>query len=339
MAFDQDSNVVVLFGGYGNGSHLSDTWAFNMTTMTWENMEPTLSPSPRAATTMVYDPVGKQMILFGGFGLGHSVVSNETWTYDYPANEWSRIETKNAPSERASYGVALDTARNELVLFGGFTELGYFNDVWVYDIAMQDWRVAEISGTSPAPRGAMSFTYDTKNDHFIMFGGFSDEGFYGDTWVLDPESLQWNEVMPEASPPPLRSRMVFDESKEVSVLFGGDTIPLEGHQGSAVPYGRTWSYDSPDMRWTEILTAESPTPRSLNGIAYDSDSGYILVFGGTDTLIDDENFVGHEFADTWVLAPVQEQSNIGLYVVPVIVAAAIGIFAIARKKKQKPTPD
>jgi hypothetical protein len=341
MAYDQENGVVVLFGGYGNGSHLSDTWALDVGTKTWKNMEPSHAPSPRAATTMVYDRVNEQMILFGGFGLGHSVVSNETWTYSYERNEWSRIETEFAPSERASYGMALDTQRQELVLFGGFTEMGYFNDLWVYNIVKQEWQILEVSGESPAPRGAMSFVYDVKKDYFVMFGGFSDQGFFSDTWILDPNAAAWIEVKPESSPPSLRSRMVYDDSSGISVLFGGDTIPLEGHQGSAVPYGKTWSYNSSEQRWTEISAHNSPKSRALNGIAYVTDTDTVVIFGGTDTLIDDANFVGHEFQDTWVLAPEKGRDDFGIILVlPIIVVAgALGIFVIARRKKRKTTAE
>ena len=101
MAYDQDSNVVVMFGGFGTGSHLADTWALDMKTMAWKNMQPVVAPSARAAATMVYDHATKQMILFGGFGLGHSISSNETWSYKYPDNQWAEIQTNGAPSERA----------------------------------------------------------------------------------------------------------------------------------------------------------------------------------------------------------------------------------------------
>ena len=233
--------------------------------------------------------------------------------------------------------MALDSKRHELVLFGGFTESGYFNDVWIYDIAEKEWRESELAGTSPSPRGAMSFSYNPENDYFVMFGGFSNLGFFSDTWVLDPSAEAWLEVTPENSPPPVRSRMVYYDAAGVSTFFGGDMIPSEGHQGSPVPYGKTWAYDAMDKTWTEISTDGGPSPRALNGIAYDSDSKSIVIFGGTDTLIDDANFVGHEFQDTWVFAHNASNDFTTIeYVLPIAAgAAAIGIFAVARKTRRK----
>ncbi len=40
MAYDADNEVVVLFGGFGNGTHLNDTWVFDPKKNSWMNMEP-----------------------------------------------------------------------------------------------------------------------------------------------------------------------------------------------------------------------------------------------------------------------------------------------------------
>lgn len=336
MAYDDSNNVVIVFGGFGNGSHLADTWALDVKTRTWENMAPVNPPSPRAATTMVHDGVSGKMIIFGGFGLGHSVVSNETWSYTYASNSWSRIETRDAPSERASYGMALDEKRRELVLFGGFTERGYFNDVWVYDIATQEWHSKDLTGEVPAPRGAMSFVYDKKNDHFVMYGGFSDSGFYSDTWILDPADETWKKHEALSAPPPLRTRMIYDESLGAPVFFGGDVVPSVGHQSSPVPSDSTWSYDSSSRKWSELVTSDAPAPRSLHGIVYDREAKSIVIFGGTDSLIDDANFVGREFRDTWLLSLEPEDGILSnpLILIPVV-AAAVGVIAFVRTRRFK----
>ncbi|MGI0035730.1 MAG: Kelch repeat-containing protein, partial [Nitrososphaera sp.] len=38
MAYDPDNKVVIVFGGYGNGSHLGDTWALDLKNKAWINM-------------------------------------------------------------------------------------------------------------------------------------------------------------------------------------------------------------------------------------------------------------------------------------------------------------
>jgi galactose oxidase-like protein/Kelch motif protein len=299
MVYDPDNKLLVVFGGYGNGTHLGDTWIINTTMNDWVEMHPSVAPSPRAATVMLYDPDQQQMILFGGFAFGHSIVSNETWGYSYSRNTWTNLQPMNAPSERASYGMAYDSTRKQMILFGGFTESGYFNDLWVYTPSENSWIEVSISGSAPSPRGAMGFVYDRINDNFIMFGGFSERGFFNDTWIFDAKTKRWTHVEPIASPPPLRTRMIFDETSGKAILFGGDVISGESEEPSPKPYSKTWAYDSKAKNWAELLTADSPGARSLNGLAFDSARRTAIIFGGTDSLIDQVNFVGHEFNDLW----------------------------------------
>jgi N-acetylneuraminic acid mutarotase len=352
MAYDPATDAVVLFGGFGNGTHFGDTWILNMTDNSWMRKNPIVSPTPRAATTLVYDNVNSRLLMFGGFGFGHSIVSNDTWAYSTAENAWSNLDSKNPPSERASYGMAFDSQRAVALLFGGFTEQGYFSDLWEYDPAENAWREIVPNGNVPAARGAMGFVYDEENDVFVMFGGFSETGFFSDTWVFHPDSDTWEEKSPQSHPPPLRTRMVYDSDSDQSIFFGGDVMFAETEEAPVAPYGSVWAYDYQQNTWQELLEANvesGPSRRSLNGIVFDSARSSILIFGGTDALIDSENFVGREFGDTWVLSsdptPSIPAQNPASLTVPIIVlilgsagaAAAILLFRRNRSGRQ-PAP-
>ena len=339
MTYEPEHQVVVVFGGYGNGSHLGDTWVLDLDSKEWKEMKPEVAPSPRAATTMVYDPDNEQMILFGGFAVGHSIVSNQTWAYNYANNTWTDLGPKNAPSERASYGMAYDSKRHLVVLFGGFTEQGYHNDTWIFDPNENSWQELQINGDAPAPRGAMGFVYQAANDVFIMFGGFSDQGFFKDTWILDLKTGTWNNADPTNSPAPIRIRMSYDPASGNSYFFGGDVIQPESEEGAPEPYAETWSYGS-HGNWVQLDSRNKPPARSLNGIVVDP-QGRLVIFGGTDTLIDDQNFVGREFHDTWILEPKSEddRSSVLFPVLPIGIGAGIAsiiaAIVIARKKRKQ----
>ncbi|MCI0565525.1 MAG: hypothetical protein MN733_44240, partial [Nitrososphaera sp.] len=337
MALDYENDVVIMFGGYGNGSHLGDTWVLDMEEGVWREMRPDPAPTPRAASSLVYDPGSMRMFLFGGFSFGHSVVSNDTWAYDYPTNSWTDLNPVTAPSERASYGMALDSKRDKLVLFGGFTENGYFNDMWAYSLRENSWKELQILGELPSPRGAMGFAYDESNDSFIMFGGFSDKGFFSDTWIFYPDDNTWERMQPADSPPPIRTRMVYDNSTGKVIFFGGDTISQASDEGSPDPYSKVWQYDLNANTWVELQTANGPPARALNGITHHPTGRSIVVFGGTDTLIDSENFVGNEFSDTWIL---RLNDDTGPWDLPILLPVGIGAaiaagFAIASLLKRK----
>lgn len=338
MTYEPEYNVVVVFGGYGNGSHLGDTWVLDLETQEWKEMKPQVAPSPRAATTMVYDPDNEQMILFGGFAVGHSIVSNQTWAYNYANNTWTDLGPKNAPSERASYGMAYDSKRHLAVLFGGFTEQGYHNDTWIFDPSENSWQELQINGSAPAARGAMGFVYQADNDVFIMFGGFSDQGFFKDTWILDLKTGTWSNADPANSPAPIRTRMAYDATSGNSYFFGGDVIPPESEEGAPEPYAETWLYGT-DGNWIQLDSSNNPPARSLNGIIVDP-QGRLVIFGGTDTLIDDQNFLGREFHDTWILDPRHDdRSPVPFPVLPIGIGAGIASIiagiVIARKKRKQ----
>jgi hypothetical protein len=79
FAFDSDAKQAFLTGGYGNGTILSDLWAFDVTIDAWANITPRISPPPRFAATGGFDPVHQVLVLVSG--LGNSGLLADTWHY------------------------------------------------------------------------------------------------------------------------------------------------------------------------------------------------------------------------------------------------------------------
>jgi hypothetical protein len=76
MAFSARLKKVLLFGGQGS-DFFDDTWVWNGSA--WRTKPFTPSPAARCCTAMVYDPVLKGLLLFGGslsFQEG-----NDTWLF------------------------------------------------------------------------------------------------------------------------------------------------------------------------------------------------------------------------------------------------------------------
>jgi hypothetical protein len=67
MVYDPTTGTIVLFGGadQNNGSVFGDTWTWDG--VTWTEQFPPVSPSARSVSeSMVFDPVSKNVLLFGG---------------------------------------------------------------------------------------------------------------------------------------------------------------------------------------------------------------------------------------------------------------------------------
>jgi N-acetylneuraminic acid mutarotase len=181
MAYDVDSDRVILFGGYrddpgpgGTQSHMSDTWAYDYNTDTWNELSPSTSPIARRAHAMTYDNESDRTVLFGGSDSSDFVLG-DTWEYDYNSDTWTESVNATHPSARDRHRMAYDYESDVTVLFGG-NEISYNSEshvtedtMWFYDANTNSWTAGDsdqdglldslelIIGTDP-------FNNDTESD-------------------------------------------------------------------------------------------------------------------------------------------------------------------------------
>ena len=102
--------------------------------------------SPRGGVAIAYDPVGRKVVLFGGFNSTEYL--NETWTFN--GSTWTIETTSVAPWPRASAMLAYDVSTRKLALFGGFNNPEFLGDTWFWDGATSTWTRAHPTH-SPGP--------------------------------------------------------------------------------------------------------------------------------------------------------------------------------------------
>src|SRR5437016_13750232 len=61
MAYDSESDRVILFGGYGSGDDFNDTWAYDFNTNAWTNMDPPAKPPLRYEHETGHDATGDRV--------------------------------------------------------------------------------------------------------------------------------------------------------------------------------------------------------------------------------------------------------------------------------------
>lgn len=103
LAYDAGRNVVVLFGGRGNGGPLSDTWEWDGTT--WTEKTPLDTPLPRSGHALAYDPIRGRVVLFGGQD-GSGQALGDTWEWD--GENWIEGEGTSPPA-RFEHALAYDS--------------------------------------------------------------------------------------------------------------------------------------------------------------------------------------------------------------------------------------
>jgi len=191
---------------------------------------------------------------------------------------WTRQIPQDFPPERSGHAMAYDSARGQVVLFGGNNGgiSDDLNDTWAWDGA--NW-TQESPQTIPPVRSRHVMAYDSAHGQVVLFGGTND---VADTWVWDGSN--WTEKSPTNGPPArFSAAMVYDSAHGQIVLFGGLDPNLN-------QLGDTWLWDG--SNWTQQSPQASPSVRSEHAMAYDSAHGQAVLFGGINTT----GFL----QDTWV---------------------------------------
>jgi hypothetical protein len=177
MAFDANSNQMILFGGLGgNGStQLADTWDWNGSA--WTALNPGTVPTARYSASMAYDSDSDQLIMYSGSGYAD--------TYNWDGSNWDQLSPMNTPAAEHGAAMAYDGDTGTLIYQGGQQTEGY-NVTNTFD-----WDGSNFNFLSPpnAPE-ALSYqamAYDPNTTQMVMFGGLNEDSDYSsDTWIYAP---------------------------------------------------------------------------------------------------------------------------------------------------------
>jgi N-acetylneuraminic acid mutarotase len=244
MVYDSVNGKVIMFGGLvaPAGAQLGDTWAYDPVANTWANLNPTGDvPEARDSHSMVFDSATGQVILFGGWSDGTSTHVNDTWAYDPAANTWTNLEpTGDVPTVRGGQCMIYDQDQDRVILFGGWDESTYFNDIYAYDPNANTWTNLNPAGDVPSVRYGHKMVYDPTAGTVVLFGGYNLISEFDDTWAYDPVSNTWTDLYPAGTAPAARDShsLIYDPAADKLILFGG-------YVDGAADLQDTWSFGIP----------------------------------------------------------------------------------------------
>jgi hypothetical protein len=203
--------------------------------------------------------------------------------------DWTQIDPGGTgttrPVGRLYHGMAYDSARDRIVMYGGATGSGATlrADQWEWNGTA--W--TQIAATAAAgSRRGMGMTFDSARQKCVVFGGATAAGFASDTWEYD--AAGWTQRTPTGGVPSIRAFMplAYDSAHAKSVLFGGWATGL-------TYLSDTWLWDG--AAWTQASPSTNPSARGFHSMASDSARGRVVLFGG---LLNDAAG-SHYLGDTW----------------------------------------
>jgi hypothetical protein len=237
-----------------------------------------LSPQARFGHALAFDLLRGRTVLFGGFN--SSGLLADTWEWD--GTNWLGLAPVQSPPARAAHTLAFDFLRGQTVLFGGTNNaLAPLADTWEWDGT--NW-AQRLPAASPPSRQNSGLAYDLARGCTSLFAGQNQNGVLDDTWNWNGSN--WTQQPAPNLLPRDNAALVYDPIRARTVLFGGSNaagLPT-------VPFADTWEWDG--THWFQQTPATSPTPRALHAMAFDSQRGRTLLFGGFDGNVT-------RFGDTW----------------------------------------
>jgi galactose oxidase-like protein len=135
--------------------------------------EPTSYTVPGSAMCAL-DPVGGQVVLFGGHsGPSSTIFHDTTALYDVGANRFTVLDPPQHPSARVRSAFAYDVGNARFVLFGGVQDQRSqrHDDLWLFDPLARLWQEIPCSNRPGPLGGVFGMAYDEGAGELVLFGG------------------------------------------------------------------------------------------------------------------------------------------------------------------------
>jgi hypothetical protein len=193
------------------------------------------------------------------------------------------------PGQRSGHGLAYDSDRGKLVVFGGVAGNVLLGDLWEYDPATGAWTNRTpnpLPAAWPGPRQGFSMDYDQGRKRIVMFGGDDATPNTGtssplaELWELDPTGNVWTNRTPASLPvagwPAARMdyAMAYDATRARTSFFGGQTTEQE-----------LWEWNGAAGSWIDrtpnpVPATGWPPRRQVTGLTVVPGSDLLVLFGG-----------------------------------------------------------
>jgi len=196
----------------------------------------------------------------------------DLWEWD--GADWLARTPSGPPPRRTGHAMAYDSNRGRTVLFGGTdADDACLSDTWEWTGTTWYQRSPD---DAPYRRAEHAMVWDAVSGHVMLFGGSDTRQRHGDWWEWTGSN--WVKRSATGTEPSARERhaMVFDDKRDVTLLFGG-------YAGTGMETrGDTWLWNG--TSWTQRVfgTGSAPTARYGHAMAFNDDTDIAWLYGGED---------------------------------------------------------
>lgn len=267
MVFSKSDQFAILAGGDNGSIRLEDRWIWN--NGVWGRGYEGAPPITLAAHA--WDESRNRMVLSGGLWSDGSRLG---LTYLFSQFGYApALQLLGAPSARDSSAMAHDSARSQLILYGGTNGSSVFSDTW----ALRGATWVPLGLPAPGPRRSAFMANDPVRGRVVLFGGWNGSTDMGDTWEFDGTS--WTQKALTGPSARRGGMMTFDPGTGKTILCGGVS--------GSTRMQDVWAWDG--TAWAALGNAPW-SPRIDMSLIYAERPGQVMLFGGYD---------GSTFSDLW----------------------------------------
>ena len=128
IVYDTKIKKIVMHAGLVKSKFDRDTWTYDGND--WTKLTDNPAVPVHGYFAMVYDPVRKVTVLYGG-ETTNNVPVGDTWEFDGTTSTWT-LKSTAGPAKRTKPSMVYDQGRKAMVVFGG-NNAGLQKDAWTWD--------------------------------------------------------------------------------------------------------------------------------------------------------------------------------------------------------------
>ncbi len=246
----------------------------------WSKLNTTGNIEHLKNASVIYDPSGNRMIVYGGRNAAGEPTNN-MYSLNLNSNVWSIVTQIGGPipSPRYTHNAYYDINSNSMIIWSGQGIGGsLFNDVWKFSFASNTWSILWEDGNitnAPVRRYGTASIYEPVSGKVTSFAGFTSGGRFDDTWTFDVNSRTWQDKTISLRPPKrcLHAAVYANDLGKMVIYAGQDDNGLRDD---------IWECQLSSYTWNNITPAVKPPARFWNSTIY-YNGGNIIIFGGLST--------------------------------------------------------